>query len=146
MTTTPLSPDRFRAFVEAYGARPSHWPDAHREAMAALAASESWARDIVAEAETLDALMDASVVLGDAARVRAQVIAAAPKTLKRVRLWHWLRATGLGVGLAASAASGLAVGIVLAPAAAVRMQDQDTDPLQEAAAWIQPSDDTGQTG
>ena len=146
MSPPALSPERFQALVDAYGARPSHWPSEVRQQMADLVATEAWARDCVAAADRLDALMDAAPILGDAGRVRGAVLAAAPRTLAHVRLWRWMRAAGLGVSLAASAASGLAVGMVVAPTAVIRLQTRDVDPLQEAAAWIQSPDLSGQTG
>jgi hypothetical protein len=146
MSLPRLTPDRFQALIDAYGARPSHWPEDLREAMSDLVAREAWARACVDEADRLDALMDAAPILGDAGRVRGSVLAAAPKTLARVRLWRWIRAAGLGIGLATSAASGLAVGMVVAPTAVIQLQDRDEDALQEAAAWIQSPDISGQSG
>lgn len=146
MTTPPLSPDRFRALVDAYGARPANWPSDERPQMADLVATEAWARACLEEADRLDALMDSAPILGDAGRVRDAVLAAAPKMLAHVRLWRWMRAAGLGLGLAASAASGLAVGVVIAPVAVIQLQTRDQDPLQEASAWIQSPDLSGQSG
>ena len=115
--------------------------------MRALVAAEPWANELVAHEDILDAWLDAAPILGDARRLSAEVIAAAPRALARTRIWRWVSAIGLGAALAATGASGMAVGAVFAPAAALQLQqDRTPDPLQEAAVWIQSPDDAGQSG
>lgn len=147
MTPLRMNRNRFEALIAAYGARPAHWPEEERGAMRALVAAEPWANELVAHEDILDAWLDAAPILGDARRLSAEVIAAAPRALARTRIWRWVSAIGLGAALAATGASGMAVGAVFAPAAALQLQqDRTPDPLQEAAVWIQSPDDAGQSG
>lgn len=54
----PMSLERLRAVLDAYGAAPAHWPQAERAAADALIDSSADARAIVAQAAQLDALLD----------------------------------------------------------------------------------------
>jgi GAF domain-containing protein len=75
-----MTPERFRALLQAYGTDPARWPDDERSAARALAAQDSVElRQSLAEEARLDAWLDAHVVAtpGDAL-VRRIVAAAAP--------------------------------------------------------------------
>ncbi len=94
---------RFEEIVAAYGAEPRRWPEAERADAEAFAARPE-AASMMAEAGSLDALLDASAEITplNLAFVR-RVIAAAPKPTSRL---NWRPAAAL----AASALIGMALG------------------------------------
>jgi hypothetical protein len=55
---TPMTIDRLRTILDAYGAAPARWPEAEREAALALIAQSPEARAAVDEAGALDATID----------------------------------------------------------------------------------------
>ncbi|ESQ81265.1 hypothetical protein [Asticcacaulis sp. YBE204] len=58
MITQPMTSDRFEAIIEAYGATPSRWPEAERDAARAFMQREPQiARALMAEARGIDALL-----------------------------------------------------------------------------------------
>ena len=50
--------DRLKSLLEAYGANPSRWPAEERDAAEAMIAASDQAREALAEASRLDALLD----------------------------------------------------------------------------------------
>lgn len=56
----PLSEERFRELLDAYGARTSAWPPAERAGCEALLASSEWARAEMQAAAELDAALFAA--------------------------------------------------------------------------------------
>ena len=56
---TPLSLERFRALIAAYGARPELWPEAERAAALALRDASAEARGLFEEEAALDATLGA---------------------------------------------------------------------------------------
>jgi len=56
---TPLSLERFRALIAAYGARPELWPDTERAAALALRDASAEARSLFDEEAALDATLGA---------------------------------------------------------------------------------------
>ncbi|MGO4332706.1 hypothetical protein AB4Z49_37345, partial [Cupriavidus sp. M-11] len=56
-----MTPERFRALTEAYGADPAHWPAGERAAGQAMAALPEH-RAALAQAAALDALLAGHVV------------------------------------------------------------------------------------
>lgn len=54
----PMTPERLRDLLDAYGAAQAHWPRRERAAAEALIDSSAEARALLAEAAQLDALLD----------------------------------------------------------------------------------------
>ena len=99
--------NRFETLVAAYGATPSRWPDEERDAAQAFARADPRAAALLAEADSIDALLFAHRVAEPSRTLRAMVIEGAPRKRRltgRARLW-W---TGLGIALAG--ASGMLAG------------------------------------
>jgi len=99
--------NRFETLVAAYGATPSRWPDEERDAALAFARADPRAAALLAEADSIDALLFAHRVAEPSRTLRAMVIEGAPRKRRltgRARLW-W---TGLGIALAG--ASGMLAG------------------------------------
>ena len=99
----PMSLERLRVILDAYGARADHWPPSEREAALALLADSGEARTLCDEAARLDAALDllpAPEMPGD---LLARVLAAAPGAGARRRTRHWWRAA-VALPLAAAAA------------------------------------------
>lgn len=140
---TPFNRERFEALIDAYGAHPSRWPQVDRSAMQDLVATEPWAAAAVAQADPLDAWLDAAPILGDADRIRGTIIEQAPKALAAQRFKKWIGALGIGAVLAAAGASGVAVGAVFAPSAVISINGVDRDALGDASSWLQTFDDGG---
>ncbi|MGV9008973.1 hypothetical protein [Brevundimonas sp.] len=108
-----MTPARFIALTEAYGADRRRWPEAERaKADAYVAAHPDAARRAMADADTLDAQLFASRPLQPSAALRDRVIAAA--TVRPARR-TWLSQLGLamGAGWAAAACAGVAAGVVM---------------------------------
>lgn len=108
-----MTPARFIALIEAYGADRRRWPEAERAAVGAfVAAHPDVTRQAMAQADTLDALLFASRPPQPSAALRDRVIAAAT-----VRSVHktWLSRLGLamGAGWAAAACAGVVAGVVM---------------------------------
>ena len=98
---------RFEALVAAYGATPNRWPEEERAAAEAFARADPRAAALLAEADSIDALLFAHRVAEPSRTLRAMVIEAAPRKRRltgRAKLW-W---TGLGIALAG--ASGMLAG------------------------------------
>ena len=98
---------RFETLVAAYGATPSRWPEAERAAAEAFARDDPRARALLAEADSIDALLFAHKAPQPSATLRAMVIEAAPRKRRlagRARLW-WS-----GLALAMAGASGMLAG------------------------------------
>ncbi len=121
-TSRDMTPDRLDAILAAYGAAPSHWPEAEREAAEALIARSEPARAKLAAAAHLDRLLDAAPPVPDAdalaARLRAMmpersadVVPFAPRA-PRPRPWH---TTGLARAavVALAVIGGVGIGLAL---------------------------------
>ena len=108
-----MTPARFIALTEAYGADCRRWPEAERAMAEGFAAAyPDAARQALADADDLDALLFASRPLQASAALRDCVIAAATVSEKRK---SWLNRLGLamGAGWAAAACAGVVAGVVL---------------------------------
>ena len=68
--------NRFEALVAAYGATPGRWPDDERAAAQAFARADPHAAALLAEADTIDALLFAHRVAEPSRTLRAMVIEA----------------------------------------------------------------------
>jgi hypothetical protein len=99
-----LSPARFRALLDAYGAAPERWPAADRAAALALLAESPEAREQQAHAARLDALLDMVAAPEPSAELRARVLAQSPAVrpqLRRAPARRWLAVGGLTAAAAA---------------------------------------------
>lgn len=113
--TEPVTPDRVRDILAAYGAAPQRWPAAERDAILALVATDASLAQALAEARALDGLLDDApappammvnpIAIAAAARSGGRSTAAAPAVAAGPRL-RWRIA-----GMAAAAVLGFVVGV-----------------------------------
>lgn len=109
-----MTRDRFLELADAHGGAVARWPAAEREAAATLMAAEpEFARQSLAAADRLDAVLDAWAPLSASHGLREAVIAAAPVARPRRGLRAWLLGAGVGAGLAGACAAGLVLGVAL---------------------------------
>ena len=113
-----MTEDRFIALVSAYGADVRRWPELERAAARAfVAAQPGIARAALAEADAIDALLQASPMPPLPAALRDRVIASAAdaglKARKHGRLWLDRLALVFGAGWAAAACAGVAAGVIM---------------------------------
>lgn len=106
--------ERFEQLADAYGADLRRWPEGEREAARRLTAVDPRAADLLAEADVLDALLDAAPRAAPSHALRERVIAdAASAGLgrggRKLGVLAWLS----GAGWAAAACAGVAFGVVL---------------------------------
>jgi anti-sigma factor RsiW len=142
-----MTPHRFAALAEAYGADIARWPAAEQSAARILASDPANAA-LLAQAQLLDHALN-SVPAPLASRdLYDRIVAEAPHQAARGRMMRWLGALGLGAALATACASGVAVGAVFAPAGVLqRLQPQsEADPLQEASSLLGDTDTGNQSG
>ncbi len=112
MTRDGMTPERFEALADAFGGDLARWPDAERDAAAAMLAAEpAWAGATLARAGELDAVLDAFAAPRADGALAERIAAAAPARRRRWRVW--LAPAGLGVGLAAACAAGVMLGVQL---------------------------------
>ena len=100
---------RFAALTEAYGGDPRRWPQAEREAAAAVASSET-GQAISRNAGALDALLDSYSVRHPGKALHDTILRTADRYVvrrRRQRSW-WL-----GLGLAGIGLAGAIAGLVL---------------------------------
>jgi len=127
---------RFEALVAAYGATPNRWPEEERAAAEAFARADPRAAALLAEADSIDALLFAHRVAEPSRTLRAMVIEAAPRKRRltgRARLW-W---TGIGIALAGASGmlAGSAATAALEPISAnVLMYSHDDVPALDYSA------------
>ena len=102
---SPMTPDRLRVLLDAYGARPERWPADEREAAVALLATSPEAAALRDAAARLDAALDLLPAPQPSAQLIAGVLAHAPgaRRRQRVRTLRWRIAAAV-VPLAAAAA------------------------------------------
>src|SRR5689334_18046751 len=105
-----MTPERFEILAEAFGGDVAAWPDAEREAAAALMAAEpTWAERVLSRAGELDAALAAYSPPRAATGLMERILADAPKGPLR-RPFGWLVPAGMGAGLAAACAAGMVLG------------------------------------
>ncbi len=108
-----MTPARFIALTEAYGADRRSWPEAERAMADAFAVQQpDLARQALADADDLDALLFASRPLQPSAALRDRVIAAATVREARKTWLNRLR-LAMGAGWAAAACAGVVAGVVM---------------------------------
>lgn len=127
--------NRFETLVAAYGATPSRWPEEERDAAEAFARGDPRAAALLAEADSIDALLFAHKAAEPSRTLRTMVIEAAPRKRRlkgRVKMW-W---TGLGLALAGASGmlAGSAATAALEPVTAnVQLYGQDVPALDYSA-------------
>lgn len=139
---TPLSLERFRALIAAYGARPELWPDAERAAALALRDASPEARALFDEEVAFDATLGALPepdVSPDFLRRLNEVPLRAPQ--KR----RWLSLPGLWVpalSWAFAAVLGLGLGFSTEP---LETDDADATTVAAVDSATQSGADTAST-
>ncbi|WP_292114281.1 hypothetical protein [Brevundimonas sp.] len=113
-----MTAERFLALVEAWGADPRRWPTDERSAAEAFAAAHpGQARAALAEAESIDALLQASGSPAPSLALRDRVLASAAsaglQARRAGRRWMDRLGLALGAGWAAAACAGVAAGVML---------------------------------
>ncbi|WP_310542779.1 hypothetical protein [Phenylobacterium sp.] len=109
-----MTRERFLELAEAHGGSTARWPAAERDAAAALmAAAPDFARQALAGADRLDAVLDTWAPLSVPYGMREAVIAAAPTVRARWSPRTWLLGAGVGAGLAGACVAGLVFGVAL---------------------------------
>jgi hypothetical protein len=133
MNETDLN--RFKSLVAAYGASPSRWPEEERDAAEAFARADGRATALLADADSIDALLFAHKAAEPSRTLRAMVIEAAPRRRRltgRAKFW-W---SGLALALAGTAGTlaGSAATAALEPITAnVQLYSQDGPTLDYPA-------------
>ncbi|NUA25700.1 hypothetical protein [Cupriavidus basilensis] len=105
-----MTPERFRALTESYGADPARWPEGERAAGQAMAAAPGHL-GALAEAAALDRLLAAHQVAAPEVALQRRIAASAPAPRAP---WWWSGLGLAGVGLAGTLAGALLVSAVLA--------------------------------
>ncbi len=113
-----MTAERFNALISAYGADARRWPESERSAAQAyLTAEPDVARALLAQADSLDALLQAAPTPRVSTALRDRVIASAAeaglKARKHGRLWLDRLALALGAGWAVAACAGVAAGVLM---------------------------------
>ena len=113
-----MSPERFAAVTESYGADWRRWPAADREAARRLEASgDAAARHLLSEAAELDRLLDGYVVAAPSDALYRSIASGAPAAAtRRVGLRLWWSGLGLAAAGLAGAFAGASAIAVAAPA------------------------------
>lgn len=127
--------NRFETLVAAYGATPSRWPEEERDAAEAFARTDPRAKALLAEADSIDALLFAHKAAEPSRTLQAMVIETAPRKPRltgRAKMW-W---TGLGLALAGASGmlAGSAATAALEPITAnIQLYSQDVPALDYPA-------------
>ena len=106
-----MNAERFKILAEAYGADLDRWPVGEREAAITYLDEDPNAPVWLADARSLDRLLDLAPSPASSAMLREEIIAGASRAHQAVwsRAPRWLS----GAGLAAACALGIAVGASL---------------------------------
>ncbi|HQN51276.1 MAG TPA: hypothetical protein PK913_09460 [Phenylobacterium sp.] len=111
-----MTPERFEELAEAYGGETARWPQAEREAAAALMAGRpGFAQAVLARADALDEVLDAWRPAPASAALLERVLAEAPRR-RTTGLAAWIWRGAVGAGLAGACAAGLLMGVSLSTA------------------------------
>ena len=113
-----MTAERFNALIAAYGADARRWPENERAAAQAfMAAQPAAARAALAEADSIDALLQSTPVPQVSQALRDRVVASATtaglKARKHGLLWLDRLALAFGAGWAAAACAGVAAGVIM---------------------------------
>ena len=111
-----MTPERFRRLTETYGAEPRRWPAEEREvALAFVNRHPAEAQATLADASTLDSVLDGHVVGPPTTELRERIVASGPAAQA---VWHqarlWWQGVGLaGLGIAGALAGALMISVLL---------------------------------
>lgn len=136
-----MTPERFSALLDAYGADPKRWPETERAAALAMAARASAEqRTQIQAAAQLDAYIARhDVAAPDAALARGIAATAFVSSAKRHgAAWWWPRAGLVGAGLAGALTGAFAVSVALrfGPVpTAVEWPERSTSFTELSADW-----------
>lgn len=113
-----MTAERFLALVAAYGADVRRWPEAERTAAQAFASARpEIARDALAEADAVDALLQASPMPRPSQALRDRVLSSAVqaglKARREGRRWLDRLVLVFGAGWAVAACAGVAAGVMM---------------------------------
>ncbi len=100
---TPMTSERLRELLDAYGAAPARWPEAERAAASDLVAASASARSLSDAAAAIDRALDAATAAPASPELAARVLAGVPP--RRARPWR----AGLMAALPLAAAAALAI-------------------------------------
>lgn len=121
-----MTPERFHAIVDAYGADSRRWPAAEREAALAWSRQHGPADTTLADAEMLDALLACDAPPSPTPKLARRIIAAAPGPRlfeRRGGLW-WSGLVFASVSLVGSLAGALAVSFLLTATSPPALHEQ----------------------
>jgi len=117
MTTFLMTMERLHTLLDAYGASPSRWPAAEREAAEAMIAASDGARAAFAEAAHLDAMLDQAPPPPAADRLGWRLRAVGPKAEPVVASGKprtgWMGNFARAAAVVLAVAGGVAIGIAL---------------------------------
>ncbi|SAL71435.1 hypothetical protein AWB71_04366 [Caballeronia peredens] len=109
-----MTPERFRHITEAYGASPERWPAQERDAALALIDSgDARALAALAEARSLDGLLDAHAVPLPRPELARRIADSAPPMQHARPFWRRPRIWFSGAGFVGAGAAGVAAGALL---------------------------------
>lgn len=114
-----MTPERFRALTEAYGAAASHWPQAERAAaLALIERQDPEALAALAQARQLDQLLASYTVAAPTPALTLHVAASAQPALNGIWIKRWISGIpqgGIlrGLGLVGAGLAGIATGVVV---------------------------------
>jgi hypothetical protein len=133
--------ERFGALAQAFGGDPARWPPAHRDAACELALADPQAQMLLAQAASLDALLDEAPAQPASLALRTRLAEAAQDLAPSRRRLSWVAGLGLGAILAASCAAGAVTGVAAATRQIEPTHATVTDPAADAARFLdEPSD------
>jgi anti-sigma factor RsiW len=106
MSEDAMTPARFAALAEAYGAQIRRWPEDER-ITAEWFAETDLGKDILRQAAELDALLDRYIVAAPSPALRARVLQSATARAAKQRSLRW------GLSLAGVGFAGLLAGLIV---------------------------------
>jgi hypothetical protein len=133
----PVTLERLRELLEAYGAAAQRWPDTEREAAQRCIEQSAAARALWDEAADVDRLLDAVPAEAPSPALAARVLADAPRR-RSARGWRGALAAAVPLAVAAAATLWLVIRhepgrqIAKAPALAIGEYSSPTDVLLES--------------
>jgi anti-sigma factor RsiW len=131
-----MTPDRFKALAEAYGADIGRWPEAERGEAERLLARAPEAAAIVSDARRLDEVLASYALAPPAAdlarRVKNDLLR---RRARPTRLRGWLSALGAMGVLGAGAVAGAAAMALVALAAPPHPEGEAAGPLYEQTSF-----------
>lgn len=140
--TAPITRERLRELLDAYGADAARWPQAEREGARQLLETSATARQLLDEAAIADAELALPAVPAPAIELRAAILVAGPahKPARDAQGSGWWRDLSAALGGWRLAASALTVSAVLGMWAAVQFNVASSEPDLLEVAQLQAND------